>query len=481
LPTAGKLQLSGADVTANQVITAADITANNLVYTPALNANGNGAASLKFKVSDGAALSATDYALTINLTATNDAPTSANATVTGTEDTALTIGLSSFGFTDVDTGDALASVKITTLPTAGKLQLSGADVTANQVITAADITANKLVYTPALNASGDAYASLKFKVSDGTTLSASDYTLSLKINAVDDAPTFANLPAIAQSHSAGVVFALDDVTVADVDSTILSLSLMATNGTLLGLTDADANTAGIQLSGTAAQINTALAKANFVATAAGAALAMTLKDAANTTSASYALAITTAASASDTDGDGVANSAETADANGDGIADAYQSNVASNAVLTLVAQSTQGVPPVDAQTKITGLTNVTSLGSLTPPAGMTEPGGVLAFNAAVTSGKEEHFSLLVANSLVVNGYWQQNSAGAWVNLAVESNGGSITQVGDTTRLDFVVTDGGAFDSDHAANGVIVDIGLVGHLTPNLVGMPTTLPDNDFWF
>jgi hypothetical protein len=574
LPVAGQLRLGNDAVNVNQSISVADITANKLVFTPAANANGNAAASLKFKVFDGTVLSANDYTLTFNLTAVNDAPTgsltisgtntqgqtltavstladvdglgtlsyqwkadganitgatsatltlaqaqvgklitvvgsytdvqgtaesvtsaatsavanvndaptSADASLTGTEDTALSIPLSSFGFTDIDTGDTLASVKITALPAVGQLRLNGTDVTLNQVISAADIAANKLVFTPALNASGDAYANLKFKVSDGTALSVSDATLSIKINAVDDAPTFASVPANAQSHSAGVVFSLDDVTVADVDSTNLSLSVLATNGSVLGLTDADASKDGIQLSGTAAQINTALAKANFVGTAPGnAALALTLKDATSTTTASYPLAITAAASATDTDGDGVANSLEMGDANGDGIADQYQSNVASNAMLTLVAQSTQGVPPVDAQTQITGLTNGSSLGSLTPPAGMTEPGGVLAFNALVTSGKAEHFSLLVANSLAVNGYWQQNSAGAWVNLAVESNGGSITQVGNITRLDFVVTDGGALDGDHAVNGVIVDTGLVGHLTPSLVGMPTTLPDNDFWF
>ena len=512
---------------------------------------------------------------TVAVVNVNDAPTSSNATLPGTEDMSVSIALSSFGFADVDAGDSLASVKITALPTAGQLLLNGADVSLNQVISAADITANKLAFAPAANANGNAAASLKFKVSDGNLLSVDDYTLTFNISPVNDAPTggltingtvslgqtltavstladvdgmgtlsyqwtadgvnisgattaslnltqvqvgkaitvlasytdgqgnvervasdatalvanvndaptFANVPANALSHSAGVVFSLDDVTVADVDSTNLSLSLVATNGTVLGLTDADANTAGTQLSGTAAQINAAFAKASFVGTAAGAAgIELTLSDHVNTPVVStYPLSITAAASATDTDGDGVANSAETGDANGDGIADAYQSNVASTATLTLVAQSTQGVPPVDAQTKITGLTNVTSLGSLTPPAGMTEPGGVLAFNASVTSGKEEHFSLLVANSLAVNGYWQQNSAGAWVNLAAEINGGSTTQVGNTTRLDFVVTDGGAFDSDHAANGVIVDTGLVGHLTPGLVGMPTTLPDTDFWF
>ncbi|NBS09566.1 MAG: hypothetical protein EBT49_09090, partial [Betaproteobacteria bacterium] len=156
LPVAGQLRLGNDAVTVNQAISVADITANKLVFTPAANANGNAAVSLKFKVFDGTVLSTADYALTINLTAVNDAPTAADVTVTGTEDTALTIGLSSFGFIDIDTGDALASVKITTLPAAGKLQLNAMDVTLNQVITAADITANKLVFTPAANANGNA-------------------------------------------------------------------------------------------------------------------------------------------------------------------------------------------------------------------------------------------------------------------------------------------------------------------------------------
>lgn len=175
------------------------------------------------------------------------------------------------------------------------------------------------------------------------------------------------------------------------------------------------------------------------------------------------------------------NTAEQGDSNGDGISDQYQSNVATTDKLTLVAQPTQGIPPVDAETKIKNLSNVTSLGAITPPVGMTESGGVLSFNASVTTGKEEHFSLLVANSLAVNGYWQQNNDGVWVNLASALNGGNITQVGNNTQLDFVVTDGGAFDGDHTANGVIQDTGLVGHLTLGLVGVPTDMPSDGFWF
>ncbi len=308
----------------------------------------------------------------------------------------------------------------------------------------------------------------------------SDYNFTTGI--FDAAPTFANVPAAAVSHIAGQVFSLDDVAVADADSSNLSLTLNPSNGILLGLIDQDSTTAGTQISGTAAAINKALAGAMFVGTSAGAAsIAMTLKDLTNTSVANYSLTIAAPASSTDTDGDGVINSLEASDGNKDGIPDQYQANVASNATLTLVASSTQAIPPVDATTTISKFSNVSDLGTLKPPTGMTQPGGVLSFNALVSAGKEEHFSILVAASLGVNGYWQQSSSGAWVNLASAINGGSITQVGDQTRLDFVITDGGAFDGDQLANGVIVDTGLVAYLTPSLVGIPTGLPDDGFWF
>ena len=52
---------------------------------------------------------------------------------------------------------------------------------------------------------------------------------------------------------------------------IVTVTLTPTNGAINNLTDADANTAGIQLTGAAADINTAIAGATFTATAAGAA------------------------------------------------------------------------------------------------------------------------------------------------------------------------------------------------------------------
>ena len=187
LPAAGSLTLNGSAVTANQVITAADIP--NLVFTPAANTDGANYASMTFTVSDGA-LESAPATLTINVdnvdsTPANSAPVAADSAVTLDEDGSHTFSASEFGFTDSD-GDALHSIKITQLPAAGSLTLSGTAVTANQVITAADIP--NLVFTPAANANGAGYASFDFTVSDGTVESAAE-TMTLNVDAVNDAPT----------------------------------------------------------------------------------------------------------------------------------------------------------------------------------------------------------------------------------------------------------------------------------------------------
>ena len=185
LPTAGTFKLGTADVTLNQSISAAEI--RSLVFTPAANANGTGYATFKLTVSDGTVYSTPANTITLDVTALNDAPTSADKTVTLAEDSACTFSAADFGFADVDTGDTLAAITITQLPTAGTFKLSGADVTANQVIPATDI--GSLVFTPAANANGTGYATFKFTVSDGTASSVAENTITLDVTAVNDAPT----------------------------------------------------------------------------------------------------------------------------------------------------------------------------------------------------------------------------------------------------------------------------------------------------
>ncbi|TKB92562.1 MAG: tandem-95 repeat protein, partial [Nitrospira sp.] len=131
-----------------------------------------------------------DEAFAINLTNVNEAPTGADATVTINEDTSHTFTSANFGFSDVDVGDALSAVRIDTLPGSGTLTLSGAAVTAGQVVTVADITAGNVVFTPAVNANGVGYATLTFSVRDSTNgYDAAPNSLTFDVTAVNDAPT----------------------------------------------------------------------------------------------------------------------------------------------------------------------------------------------------------------------------------------------------------------------------------------------------
>ena len=126
---------------------------------------------------------------------TNTAPTAANKTVTTGEDRPYTFEADDFGFMDADTGAALASVKIVTVPLLGTLALDGTAVLADAVVTEAQIDADMLTFTPAQDAHGDPYTTFTFTVNDGTDDSASAYTMTIDVT---DAPApVCGVPGIA--------------------------------------------------------------------------------------------------------------------------------------------------------------------------------------------------------------------------------------------------------------------------------------------
>ena len=131
--------------------------------------------------------------VTITVTGTNDAPTAANNTVNTLEDVSYTFTAADFNFSDID-GDTLAGVGITSLETAGSLQLNSVDVSLNQLISKADIDAGRLKFMPAADENGTGYDSFGFKVHDGTEYSVSDYTMTIDVAPVNDAPV--GLPKI---------------------------------------------------------------------------------------------------------------------------------------------------------------------------------------------------------------------------------------------------------------------------------------------
>ncbi|WP_415760910.1 LapA family giant adhesin [Pseudomonas sp. CP4] len=144
---------------------------------------------------------------TVNVVAVNDAPVAAPSNVTGTEDTPLVLGWSTFGVSDVDSPASSLGIKITQLPGEGKLQyLDGStwkDVANNQTFSKADIDAGKLRFLPDANESGSNgyggtglgnnqadYAQIKFQPTDGQALGSTG-TVKIDITPVADAPTVA--------------------------------------------------------------------------------------------------------------------------------------------------------------------------------------------------------------------------------------------------------------------------------------------------
>ena len=115
--------------------------------------------------------------------------TASDGSVTTDEDTPYGFAAGDFNFAGTDADDALASVKIVTGPSAGSLELDGAAVTADRVVTTAQLDNGDLVFTPAANAHGSGYATFTFKVSDGEAESADAYTMTIDVTAVNDAAT----------------------------------------------------------------------------------------------------------------------------------------------------------------------------------------------------------------------------------------------------------------------------------------------------
>ncbi|MBX3589106.1 MAG: hypothetical protein KF796_20945 [Ramlibacter sp.] len=176
------------------------------------------------------------------------------------------------------------------------------------------------------------------------------------------------------------------------------------------------------------------------------------------------------------------------DGNGDGILDEYQFGVTSALVpgaggngasyVTLVADSLRGmIDTTDANRAV-----ISGFQVGTVPANTSVSlalNGTLKFSADVGGpGTVETFSVFVDSGIQANGYWLQDAAGNWTNVAT-----AVETVGSKTRIDFSITDGGQFDTDGIANGVIASTGLVGHVPVSLVGHA---PDpvgqgGGFWF
>ncbi len=243
-PTNGTLTLSGAVVTAGQVISVSQV--GNLVFTPQPGANQAAYDSFEFLVTDdggtangGADTDTVVKNIIINVGNMNDAPTGADVVASTLEDTPYTFRDSDFGFTDSDNNN-LQHIIIDSLPVGGVLELSGVPIASGQTVVAsrlADIT-----YTPMLNAFGSSLDNFDFRVVDdggtdngGVDTALQSNTWSIDVLSVNDAPQAINA-MITTAEDTTFSFSGNEFGFSDPDSNALDLIIIQTlpvNGQLV--------------------------------------------------------------------------------------------------------------------------------------------------------------------------------------------------------------------------------------------------------
>ncbi|MEI6607473.1 MAG: Ig-like domain-containing protein, partial [Verrucomicrobiota bacterium] len=169
LPLQGTLKLSGAAVASGDIVTAANIP--NLTYQPVLYAYGTPYTTIGIKVMNSNNVwSIADSVMTVNVAFANHPPTSTAAAFTTKGGSYYTFWKTDFPFTDVDAGDWLISVKMTSLPAHGTLTLGGTPITTVPSAAIPATSTNTLIYTP--NSSYLGADSFNYQVSDGKAFSA---------------------------------------------------------------------------------------------------------------------------------------------------------------------------------------------------------------------------------------------------------------------------------------------------------------------
>ncbi|MEI6233068.1 MAG: DUF6288 domain-containing protein [Planctomycetota bacterium] len=172
LPAKGTLKLKGTPVSNGDlplVVAAANI--GTLTYQPASCGNGTPYTAMGISVKNANNLwNNADAAMIVNVTHVNHPPTSTDCTATIKGDAVKTFSVLDFPFSDVDAGDRLGAVRVSSLPAHGTLKLSGTPITAVPSAAIPVATIETLTYTPTPDYAGS--DSFHFQVRDATDISA---------------------------------------------------------------------------------------------------------------------------------------------------------------------------------------------------------------------------------------------------------------------------------------------------------------------
>jgi hypothetical protein len=175
LPTLGTLTYNGNPVANNDIIAAADI--GNLSYLSPLGGFGSPYTTMGIKVQNANTLWSADATMTVNVTHVNHPPTSTGGSVILRKNTVKTFAASDFSFSDIDAGDTLQAIKVTSLP-AGTLTLNGTPITSAPSADIPVASIGTLTYTPIANYTGP--DSFNFQVRDAALFSA-DATMAITV------------------------------------------------------------------------------------------------------------------------------------------------------------------------------------------------------------------------------------------------------------------------------------------------------------
>ncbi len=287
-----------------------------------------------------------------------------------------------------------------------------------------------------------------------TAYRSSDHNpILLGLNFGGQAPSFSGVPANAQAVVVGQAADLADVVVADADSPVVTLSIVASGGQVLGLEDADAVQPGIQLRGSPEQVSQQLRAAMYMASVAGpASLQLSVSDGVHAAvTASYPL-LATAAGAVDP-------------ANRFNITGASQIAVAGEVVGGGANCRLAEPPQVMAAPG-------------TPRSGAVVPHGLLKLNTdGCDAGALVTVRLTYPNDLPSGAeYWKwgrtaDNTTQHWYRIPATLQGRVVS---------FVLRDGGLGDDDLLANGRVEDPSAL--VLPAAVGggTPAAIPSLSEW-
>ena len=253
------ITFAGTGVSLNTYFTS---SAARIFYTGPANAFGDGLATVTVSAVDSnAAPLASNPEISINVAATNDAPTVTGvpSEVTVVEDTPTNINLAAVQFADID-GDS--TITVTLLASGGTLSLAtpglGLTVDGNNsssvtltgaisLVNAYLDTTTNVSYEGAPNLQGDSAETLTLSAVDaGGAALVSNPQIDINITNVNDAPVISGVPVGATvTEDSYSILDLSTVVLGDVDGDVLTVTLSVTAGSLYLSANADVTVAGV--------------------------------------------------------------------------------------------------------------------------------------------------------------------------------------------------------------------------------------------